>query len=62
MLNNIINICQKFNTAIEHKGNPTDEELDILQYFILELAMSLIRDLDENNAKKVAKIILGAVE
>lgn len=62
MINKIINTCQKFNSAIEHRGNPTDEEMDILQYFNIELAKSIIHDIDSNNAKQVAKIILDATE
>lgn len=68
MLNKIINTCQKFNVAHEHlndydnKDDPSQEELDILQYLNLELAKSIIQDIDENNAKHVAKIILGFVE
>lgn len=62
MFNNIIKTCDNFNTAIEHRGNPTDEEKDILQYLNLDLAKAIIQDIDENNAKQVAKIILGAVE
>lgn len=61
MINKIINTCQKFNSAIEHRGNPTDEEMDILQYFNIELAKSIIHDIDSNNAKQVAKIILDVV-
>lgn len=62
MLNKIINTCQKFNTAVEHRGNPTEEEKDILEYLNLELAKAIIQDIDINNAKHVAKIILGFVE
>ena len=51
-----------FNTALEHRGNPTNEEEDILQYLNLDLAKSIIQDIDENNAKHVAKIILGFAE
>lgn len=62
MLNKIINTCQKFNTAVEHRSNPTDEEKDILQYLNLNLAKSIIQDIDTNNARHVANIILGFVE
>ena len=51
MLNKIIETCQKFNIAIEHRGYPTDEEIDVLEYFNLELAKSIIQDIDQNNAK-----------
>lgn len=68
MLNNIISICQNFNIAVEHlhdydnKDVPSKEELDILEYLNLELAKAIIQDIDSNNAKRVAKIILGFVE
>lgn len=62
MLNKIINTCKKFNTAVEHRGNLTDEEKDILEYLNLELAKAIIQDIDSNNAKNVAKIILGFAE
>ena len=62
MLNKIINTCQKFNTAIEHRSGLTNEEEEILQYFNLDLAKAIIQDIDENNAKQIAKIILGSVE
>ena len=62
MLNKIIKTCNKFNTVIEHRGNPTNEEKDILQYLNIDLAKAIIQDIDVNNSKQVAKIILGAVE
>lgn len=68
MLNKIINTCQKFNAALEHlddydnKDDFSQEELDALQYLNLELAKAIIQDIDENNAKHVAKIILGFAE
>lgn len=58
MFNNIIETC----TALEHRVNPTNEEEDILQYLNLDLAKAIIQDIDENNAKHVAKIILGFAE
>lgn len=62
MLNKIINTCQNFNTAVEHRGNPTEEEKYILEYLNFELAKAIIQDIDSNNAKYVAQIILGFVE
>lgn len=62
MFKNIIKTCNKFNTALEHKNNPTDEEIIILQYLNIDLAKSIIEDLDSHNAKCIAKIILGYVE
>lgn len=62
MFKNIIEICNKFNTALEHRSDPTEEEEMILQYLNIDLAKSIIHDLDEHNAKCIAKIILGYVE
>lgn len=62
MFNNIIETCSKFNTSLEHRSDPTEEEEMILQYLNLDLAKAIIEDLDEHNAKCIAKIILGYVE
>lgn len=68
MLNKTINTCQKFNATLEHlndydnKYDPSQEELDTLEYFNFDLAKAIIQDIDPNNAKHVAKIILGFVE
>lgn len=62
MFKNIIETCNKFNTALEHKSDPTEEEVMTLQYLNIDLAKSIIEDLDSHNAKSIAKIILGYVE
>ena len=62
MLKNIIETCNKFTAALEHKYDPTDEELITIEYFNIDLAKSIIRDVDPHNAKCIAKIILGYVE
>lgn len=62
MFKNIIETCNKFNTALEHRSDPTDEEKMTLGYLNLDLAKAIIEDLDEHNAKSIAKIILGYVE
>lgn len=62
MFETITKTCQKFNTALGHKGNPTDEEKMTLGYLNLDFAKAIIEDLDEHNAKCIAKIILGYVE
>lgn len=62
MFETITKTCQNFNTALEHKDNPTDEEKMSLGYLNLDLAKAIIEDLDEHNAKCIAKIILGFVE
>lgn len=62
MFKNIIETCNKFNIALERNGNITDEERMTLGYLNLDLAKAIIEDLDEHNAKCIAKIILGYVE
>lgn len=62
MFKYIIETCNKFSAAIEHKYDPTEEELITLEYFNIDLAKSIIRDVDEHNAKRIAKIILGYIE
>lgn len=62
MLNNIINTCQNFNKAFDNRWKPTSEDVDTLEYFNLDLAKSIIQDLDDTNAERIAKIILGFVE
>lgn len=62
MFETITKTCQNFNIALEHKDNPTDEEKMALGYLNLDLAKAIIEDLDEHNAKSIAKIILGYVE
>lgn len=62
MLNNIINTFQNFNKAFDNRWKPTNEDVDTLEYFNLDLAKSIIQDLDDTNAERIAKIILGFVE
>lgn len=62
MLENIISTCQKFNSAIEDRNNPTDEEIEIIEYHNINLAKAIIQDMDSHNVKCIAKIILGFVE
>ena len=49
--------CYKRSMSKEH----TKDDWDFITYFNLELAKSLILDLDSNNAREVAKIILATV-
>ena len=62
MLNKIINACQKFNECVKHRSNLNDDEIEFLTYFNIELAKSIIKDMDSHNAKQIAKIILAATE
>lgn len=62
MLSKIINACQKFNTCVENRLNPSDEEVEFLTYFNIELAKCIIRDMDENNARQIAKVILDITD
>lgn len=61
MFENIIKACQDCNTAFEHNsdGSITDTEADRIEYFNIDLAKSIIQDLDARNVTNVAQIILG---
>ena len=39
----------------------TKDDWDFITYFNLELAKSIILDMDSNNAREIAKIILATV-
>ncbi len=62
MFNNIIETCNKFNIAFEHRNDPSDEDINVLENLNLNLAKSIIQDMDEYNAKSIAKIILASIE
>ena len=59
MLENIIKTCNNFSSALEHRCNPTEEERMVLNYLNIDLAKSIIEDLDENNTRSIIGIILG---
>lgn len=61
MFENIIETCNKFNIAVEHKSNLTDEEAIVLQYLDIDLAKSIIQDTGFENAKCIANIILAHI-
>lgn len=62
MFENIIKTCNKFDTTVKHRFNLSEDELLALRYLNIDLAKSIIQDLDENNAKNIAKIILAYAE
>lgn len=62
MFNNIIETCNKFNIAFGHRNDPSDEDINVLENLNLNLAKSIIQDMDEHNAKNIAKIILASIE
>lgn len=62
MFEHIIETCNKFNAAVERRTDPTDEDKMTLAYLNLDLAKSLVEDLDSHNAKCIAKIILGYLD
>ena len=55
MFNNIIETCNKFNIAFGHRNNPSDEDINVLENLNLNLAKSIIQDMDEHNAKKYSQ-------
>ena len=62
MLENIIETCNKFNIALEHRCDLSNKERMSLQYLNIDLAKNIIEDLDPKNAKCIAKIILSYIE
>lgn len=62
--NNIVEVCQKFNETYKNEcsGNSTEEGVAILQYFNIDLSKAIIKDVGSENAKHIAKIILGFVD
>ena len=61
-MKNIINTCNKFNDLIPYLGSLTKDDNTFLYNFNIELAKSIINDMDEHNARQIAKIILAATE
>lgn len=59
---NIFNVCKNFNSAYNHRSNPTDEEISVMEYLNIDLAKAIIQDLDPNNAEHIANIILEYVK
>lgn len=62
MENKIIIACEKYDHCAHPPRDWTAEELDILDYFNLDLAKSIVQELGKDNARQVAKVILGVVE
>lgn len=66
MFDNIIKTCDNFNKALSKVKQYPDqisiEDNMILQYFNIDLAKSIIEDIDDHNAKQIAKIILAYIE
>lgn len=64
MMENIVKTCKNFNKALDRHflNEASQEDLDIVQYIHLDLAKAIIKDIDETNAKRVARIILGYIE
>lgn len=62
MMKNIIDTCNKFNDLIPYLGSLSDEDNTFLYNFNIELSKSIINDMDKNNARQIAKIILAATE
>lgn len=61
-MKNIINTCNKFNDLAPRLGYLSDEDNTFLYNFNIELAKSIINDMDPHNARQIAKIILAATE
>ena len=55
---------EKFDKALENldKGEETEDDKDFINYYQLHLAIAIISSIGDDNAKKVAKMILAQVE
>ena len=55
---------EKFDKALENldKGEETEDDKDFINYYQLHLALAIISNIGDDNAKKVAKIILSQIE
>lgn len=55
---------EKFDKALENldKGEETEDDKDFINYYQLHLAIAIMLSIGDDNAKKVAKMILAQVE
>ena len=55
---------RKFDNALENldKGEETEDDRDFINYYQLHLALAIMSNIGDDNAKRVAKIILAQVE
>ena len=55
------NISSNFRNWTYGNDEPPEDDLDIMNYFTLNFAKAIMKDLEyDNNAEKVAKIIMAA--
>lgn len=66
MFENIIKTCKEYEAADKHYSEnckncetPSNEDISKIQYLNIDLAKSIIKDLDQNNAECIANIILA---
>ena len=62
MFDNIIDTCKKLNTCFSKNSDLTDEQIEYMTYWRLELAHALIKDLGANDTERIAKIMLAVAE
>ena len=55
---------EKFNKILENlsKGDETEDDNEFMNCYHLHLAIAIISSIGDDNAKKVAKMILAQVE
>ena len=55
---------ERFNKVLENsnKGEDTEDDRDFMNCYHLHLAIAIISSIGDDNAKKVAKMILAQVE
>lgn len=57
-----INVLNRLSSLINVDCDPSDEERDFVYNIEIEIAKSIINDFGKDQSKKIAKIILAAVE
>lgn len=62
MIDKIITCCKQYNNFIEHSDSPSKDEMSFMENYEINFAKSIIGDLGNDNAKRIAKIILAATE
>lgn len=55
----VIKVCNDFDVALQHREDLTDQEKDSLCSINLDLAKAVVLDIDKNNARIIANIILA---
>ncbi len=64
-LPNISKFCKQYNECLDIASTGaklSEEQINFLSYYNIELAKSILFDMHESNAEQIANIILAAIE